>query len=83
MTLLAHCTTRLGCCALPIAQRLSGGRPAIQAAINASRTQIQRWRFAVRKTLLSEFRLPRCRKALDIRDGYSAGKRAELYKLLL
>jgi hypothetical protein len=45
------------------------------------RLQIQRWRFADSKTLRKEFSPVAVRRALDVRDGLSSGKRAELYKL--
>ena len=42
---------------------------------------IQRWRFADRKTLREKFSPVAVRKALDERDGFNTGRRAETYKM--
>ncbi|WP_284757230.1 hypothetical protein [Agrobacterium sp. fls2-241-TYG-188a] len=45
------------------------------------RTQIERWRLADKKTRMKEFSPVKVREKLDLRDGLTSKRRAEIYEL--
>lgn len=48
---------------------------------SSNHTQIERWRFADKKTRLKEFSPVKIREALDARDGFTEKKRYAMYEL--